>query len=60
MKALKDLLYGVSIDSVIGSTALRVSQIQYDSRLVGKKSVFIALRGQDNDGHDYIESAIDL
>lgn len=58
MKALKDILYGVSIESVVGTTDRDVAQIQYDSRLKNAHSVFVALRGQVSDGHDHINAAI--
>jgi len=58
MKVLKDLLYGVSIESVVGSTDKAVSEIQYDSRQNRANSVFVALRGQASDGHQHIDAAI--
>lgn len=58
MKVLKDLLYGVSIESVVGSTDQFVKDIQYNSRLNKSESVFVALRGQVSDGHNHIDSAI--
>jgi UDP-N-acetylmuramoyl-L-alanyl-D-glutamate--2,6-diaminopimelate ligase len=56
---LKDILYKVSIRSVAGNTGIDVSDIQIDSRKVGKGCVFIAIKGAAADGHRFIEKAID-
>ncbi|MFN8246671.1 MAG: UDP-N-acetylmuramoyl-L-alanyl-D-glutamate--2,6-diaminopimelate ligase [Ferruginibacter sp.] len=54
---LKDILYKVAIRSVSGSTQVEVTDLQIDSREVGKGSCFIAIRGQQSDGHEYIRMA---
>ena len=58
MKKLKDILYKVSIQTIIGSTEVDVKHITFDSRNVLKNSLFIALLGTDFDGHTFIDSAI--
>ncbi|QCW99046.1 UDP-N-acetylmuramoyl-L-alanyl-D-glutamate--2,6-diaminopimelate ligase [Aggregatimonas sangjinii] len=58
MKALKDILYGVGLSAVSGSTAILVNSICFDSRLVGMDDVFIAIKGTLTDGHNYIDQAI--
>ncbi|SMC32766.1 UDP-N-acetylmuramoyl-L-alanyl-D-glutamate--2,6-diaminopimelate ligase [Cellulophaga tyrosinoxydans] len=60
MKSLKDILFGVSLTAVSGSTSVSVNKICFDSRLVGAEDVFIAIRGTLTDGHKYIEKAISL
>ena len=45
MKAIKDLLFGVSIDAVSGRTSEQVSGIVHDSRKVIASSLFVAVRG---------------
>jgi len=60
MKNLKDILYKVALNSVIGSSDVAISKIEFDSRKVRENDVFIALRGALVDGHDYIENAIKL
>lgn len=60
MKLLKDLLYGVSITERIGGTQIAVSKICFDSREVSKDALFIAVRGTQVDGHNYIDKAIEL
>ncbi|WP_430965983.1 UDP-N-acetylmuramoyl-L-alanyl-D-glutamate--2,6-diaminopimelate ligase [Spongiimicrobium sp. 2-473A-2-J] len=59
MKLLKDILYGVSLSAVSGSTTILINAICFDSRKVGLDDVFIAIRGTQTDGHQYIAKAID-
>ena len=35
-----------------------IKNLVYDSRQVTKGSVFFAIKGQDSDGHQYIEDAV--
>jgi len=58
MKPLKDILYGVSLSAVSGSTGVIVNTICFDSRKVAKGSVFVAIKGTLTDGHKYIDKAI--
>jgi UDP-N-acetylmuramoyl-L-alanyl-D-glutamate--2,6-diaminopimelate ligase len=60
MKLLKDVIYGVGIEEVAGSTNISVEHIAYDSRKVLRYSMFVATRGTLVDGHDYIDAAIKL
>ncbi len=55
---LKDILYKVSIRSVKGNTSIEVKDLQIDSRKVRAGNCFIALKGNANDGHQFIETAI--
>jgi UDP-N-acetylmuramoyl-L-alanyl-D-glutamate--2,6-diaminopimelate ligase len=55
---LSDLLQNILLKSVSGDVDTEVSDIQFDSRKVTEKSVFVATRGTATDGHDYIEMAI--
>src|SRR5690554_1323465 len=58
MKSLKDILYGVGLSAVSGSTSVLVNEICFDSRNVGKDDNFVAIKGGVADGHAYIEKAI--
>jgi len=58
LKNLKNILYKVSIESVVGSTDRAVAMIQYDSRAIQKDDVFVAIKGGVLDGHDFISKAI--
>ena len=54
MKNLKDILYKVSIESVYGRTDLNIASIDFDSRLVNKQSLYVAIEGTAVDGHQFI------
>ncbi len=59
MKLLKDILYGVPLSAVNGSTDILVNAVCFDSRKVGMDDVFVAIKGTLTDGHLYITKAID-
>jgi UDP-N-acetylmuramoyl-L-alanyl-D-glutamate--2,6-diaminopimelate ligase len=56
---LKDILYKVSLEKVVGNTAVAFRELQFDSRKVGLDDVFIAIKGTQSDGHQFIKKAID-
>lgn len=58
MKILKDILYKVAIEAVKGSTDVAINAIDFDSRKVSLNDVFVAIRGNVSDGHDFIEKAV--
>lgn len=55
---LSEVLYGVKLKEVRGSTATEVSELQLDSRKTGPGSLFIAVKGAAADGHQFIEKAV--
>jgi len=57
---LKDILYKVAIEAVKGSTEIAVNKIEFDSRKIQENDVFVAIRGTISNGHDFIETAINL
>ena len=59
MKALQNILFGVKLREVIGSTQLTIATIQIDSRKVSKDAVFVAIKGVKSDGHTFIDTAIE-
>lgn len=59
MMVLKDILYKVTINAVIGSTNITVSNIEFDSRKIDNNALFVAISGTITDGHNYIESVIE-
>ena len=59
MKLLKDILYGVSIAAVNGTTETRFNALHFDSRQVALDDAFVAIRGTQTDGHQYIAKAIE-
>ncbi|MCB0408881.1 MAG: UDP-N-acetylmuramoyl-L-alanyl-D-glutamate--2,6-diaminopimelate ligase [Flavobacteriales bacterium] len=59
MKLLKDILYKTGIVNVVGSTQVAVEKVCFDSRLVEKLSLFVAVKGTQVDGHNFIDTAIE-
>ncbi len=59
MITLKDILYKVSLEKVVGNTAVAFRELQFDSRKVGLDDVFVAINGTQSDGHQFIKKAID-
>jgi len=57
---LKDILYKVSLTSSYGDMSVDVKGICFDSRKVKPGFLFIAVKGTQSDGHEYIEKAIEL
>lgn len=59
MKLLSDILYKVRLEEIIGSTHSAISSVTFDSRKVKKDSVFVAIKGEASDGHEFITKAIE-
>lgn len=59
MIILKDILYKVTLEKVLGNTSVAIRDINFDSRKVGLDDVFVAIKGSLSDGHAYIKKAID-
>lgn len=55
---LKDIIKGIDV-TVTGNVETEVSDLQFDSRRVGKGTVFVAQRGTKVDGHSFISTAIE-
>lgn len=58
MRELKDILYKVNITSTSGDMGIQVNGIAFDSRKVKKGFLFVAVKGTQSDGHEFIKSAI--
>ena len=58
MKQLRDILFGVQIESIQGSTMQTIESIVFDSRKAEQKSLFVAIKGEETDGHNFIHQAI--
>ena len=59
MKILKDILYRAGIEDVIGPTNVAIDSIHFDSREVKGYSLFVAIPGEQVDGHAFIELALE-
>jgi len=58
MKLLKELLSGLSVNSIIGNISVSILGIHFNSKEVTKSSLFIAVKGESHNGHDFILDAI--
>ena len=58
MKELKEILYQVRIEEVVGSTDIEIGEIQFDSRKVRDGDLFVAVKGTKMDGHQFIPEVI--
>ncbi len=54
MKILKDILYKAGIINVAGPVDIGITDICFDSRLVREGSLFVAIKGEQSDGHSFI------
>ncbi|MFC1477401.1 UDP-N-acetylmuramoyl-L-alanyl-D-glutamate--2,6-diaminopimelate ligase [candidate division KSB1 bacterium] len=59
MKQLSNILKDVTILELSGSNDFTVNNIQYDSRKVLPGDLFVAIKGEAFDGHDFIEAAVE-
>lgn len=57
---LKELLKNAGKYEIYGNDGIEISDIEIDSRKIKKDNAFIAIRGTQADGHNYIEKAIEL
>ena len=59
MILIRDILYKVTLEKVVGNTAVAIREIHFDSRKVGLDDMFVATIGTLSDGHDFIKKAVD-
>ena len=58
MIKLNTILYNVSLEAISGNTDVLISGVEFDSRKVNSGDVFVAVRGANVDGHNFIQQAI--
>ena len=58
MPSLKELLVGLPDARVVGDENAEVASLAYDSRQVSAGTAFVAVRGTERDGHEFIEQAV--
>lgn len=55
---LQYLLEEANITKVIGSTNIKINKIEYDSKKITECDIFVAIKGYEDDGNNYIKEAI--
>jgi UDP-N-acetylmuramoyl-L-alanyl-D-glutamate--2,6-diaminopimelate ligase len=58
MRYLSDLIDGLAFTELQGSADVEITSVAFDSRQVIPGSMFVAVKGTQVDGHDYIDQAI--
>lgn len=58
MIPLKDILHGIPVQQITGNLHMLVEAVCFDSRQVVPSSLFVAVRGTQVDGHDFVDAAI--
>ena len=56
---LKKILSGLDGLKAKGNLDLDIKSLESDSRKIGKNGMFVAIKGFDTDGHEYINNAIE-
>jgi UDP-N-acetylmuramoyl-L-alanyl-D-glutamate--2,6-diaminopimelate ligase len=59
MKELIEIISEISKPKIVGDKNIKVSDIQFDSRKVEAGNLFVATRGTQADGHNFIGTAIE-
>lgn len=59
MKTLKDIIKNIEYKIVNGSENIPIEGITFDSREVQKNYLFVAIKGTNTDGHNFINQAIE-
>ena len=59
MVKLDKILKNVATIQVVGNINIAISEIIIDSRKILKNSLFVAVKGTQVDGHDFIQNTID-
>ncbi|MGL5272328.1 MAG: UDP-N-acetylmuramoyl-L-alanyl-D-glutamate--2,6-diaminopimelate ligase, partial [Phocaeicola sp.] len=56
---LEHIIQSITVNKLVGDVKKEVSGIQIDSRLIQLGDVFVAIKGTQTDGHNYIDKAIE-
>lgn len=59
MITINDILKGVEVLSVKGDSERKIEGVEFDSRKVGSRYLFVAVRGTNSDGHKFVKQAIE-
>jgi UDP-N-acetylmuramoyl-L-alanyl-D-glutamate--2,6-diaminopimelate ligase len=58
MMKIENILKGIEVISITGDLNTEITGISFDSREATPGSLFVAIRGSQTDGHDYINAAV--
>ena len=58
MKSLKKILDKVRVEKIIGSLNITIKDISFNTKKTSENSLFVAIKGNNVDSHDYIQKAI--
>ncbi|HUX58392.1 MAG TPA: UDP-N-acetylmuramoyl-L-alanyl-D-glutamate--2,6-diaminopimelate ligase [Bacteroidales bacterium] len=58
MMKIEEILIGIDVVSLTGKKGTSISNIEFDSRKVSSGSLFVAVNGNNYDGHDFINEAV--
>ena len=56
---LLDIIKGIRVEEIVGDTQRDITDVHIDSRRITKDNLFVAMRGTQVDGHQYIPGAIE-
>ena len=56
---LQYLLENIEEKEIIGDSKVKINKIEYDSKKIEKGDLFVAISGLEEDGHSYINEAIE-
>ena len=57
---LEELLQNIDVKAIVGSADVNIVDVDIDSRKVAAGHLFVAIKGTQTDGHQYIKKAIEL
>lgn len=57
---LEELIRNIDVKSIVGCTDVDITDVDIDSRKVAAGHLFVAIKGTQTDGHQYIQKAIEL
>lgn len=59
MRQIDDILKGIAVISLTGEKNPVISNIEFDSRKIVSGSLFVAVKGNKTNGHDFINKAVE-
>lgn len=60
MRTLDEYIKSIEIIEKIGVANPQINALTFDSRKANENTIFIAVKGSSNDGHNFIEQAVEL